>query len=382
LLKNLDHTVSTLLVVTSSLNTAAAVLTTLLALRFAEQLDYPIIPTAIVANAFLVLVILLFGRLGPRSIAVVFNQRIAMLSAPIVTALTIVLAPLVFLFMGINRLLFFLITGRRKRASELSESTVIGVVEKGKELGVIKESEKTLIQNVFLFDEREVYSIMTPRTAVFALKDTLTLRESKEVLIKRLFTRIPVFSDSIDNITGILNLKTAFKNLLAGRHDAVLKELAQKPLYVYETLSLSTLLEKFKSEQNHMAIVIDEFGGMAGIVTLEDVLEELVGEIYDEKDEVSSLIRQVGENTWNINGKTDILTTNKYINGDIPIEGDFETLQGLIMSHLGRLPVVGDTLTVKAHRLTVRKMKQNEILSVVVEYTPPDGTEEIAASAK
>ncbi len=317
----------------------------------------------------LAFIILLFGEIAPKTIAITHNRSISLFLSPIIAFLSVLLTPILFFFDGISKAINLMLTGKNHQDSTISENTVINIVAKGEELGVINESEKELIKNVFIFDEREVYPVMTPRTAVFGLEETLTLGEAQEQMLEKQFTRIPIYSGSIDNITGIVNLKNVFKYLLDNQHDMQLSELSQKPLFIYETLSLTSLLEQFKSEQNHMAIVVDEFGGMAGIVTLEDILEELVGEIYDEKDVMTSFIRQAGENSWVINGKTDIITINKNIKGEILIDGDFETLQGLIMSNLDRLPVVGDTLKIKPHQFTVKKMKRNEILSVFVEYT-------------
>jgi len=375
LLENKEKLLSTILIGNNIVNIAATALNTTLAIRYSIELGLSEELTVTISAVILTLTIILFGEIVPKTIAINHNRKLALLNARGIWLLSIILTPISFFLDKISKLINLLFRSKDLK-NQITESTVINVVSKGEEQGMIKETEKKLIQNVFLFDEREVYPVMTPRTAVFALEDSLTLGEVQDELLEKQFSRIPVYSNTIDNITGIINLKTAFKELLENKKDVSLHFLAQKPLFVYETMSLTSLLEKFKSEQNHMAIVVDEFGGMAGIVTLEDILEELVGEIYDEKDEVSSLIRKLGEKKWLIRGRIDIMTVNKYILGDIEIDGEFETLQGLIMSKLNRLPVVGDSLYIDPHRFTVSKMRKNQILSVVVEYNPVDTADE------
>ncbi len=375
LLENKEKLLSTILIGNNVVNIAATALNTTLAIRYSYELGLSEELTVTISAVILTLTILLFGEIVPKTIAINHNRKLALLIAPIIWLLNIILTPINFFLDKISKLIN-LIFRSEAPISQITESTVINVVSKGEELGVIKETEKKLIENVFLFDEREVYPVMTPRTAVFALEDSLTLGEVQDELLEKQFSRIPVYSEAIDNITGIINLKTVFKELLGNKKDVPLRLLAQKPLFVYETMSLTSLLEKFKTEQNHMAIVVDEFGGMAGIATLEDILEELVGEIYDEKDEVSSLIRKLGEKKWLVRGRIDIMTVNKYISGEIEIDGEFETLQGLIMSKLNRLPVVGDNLYINPHRFTVSKMRKNQILSVVVEYEPSSTADE------
>ncbi|MBU3915534.1 hemolysin family protein [bacterium] len=375
LFENKERLLSTILIGNNLVNISAAILNTILAIHYSSRSGISEELTVALSSVGLVIMILGFGEIIPKSIAIYHNRRICLLTAPVILTLSIVLYPVNYFYEKVGRF-SDLLYKNKKNQHRISQETVINVVSKSEELGVINESEKELIQNVFLFDEREVYSVMTPRTAVFALRDSLTLKEAQKDLLSKQFSRIPVYSDSIDNITGIINLKTVFTDLLAGHDTKKLIELAQKPLFVYETLSVTALLEKFKSEQNHMVIVVDEFGGMAGIVTLEDIIEELVGEIYDEKDEGSSLIRKHGDAEWIISGRIDIMTINKYISGEIAMDGEFESLQGLIMSKLDRLPVKGDMLFVEPHSFTVLKMKQNEILSVLVEYKPKNSSEE------
>ncbi len=379
LLENKEKLLGTILIGNNVVNIAATALNTTLAIKYSIESGLSEKLTITISAVVLTITILIFGEIVPKSVAIAHNRKLALFNAPIIWFLSGVLKPAVFFLDKISKFVNRLLKGIEQNTS-ITENTVINVVSKGEELGVIKETEKKLIQNVFLFDEREVYSVMTPRTAVFALEDRLTLGEVQEELLEKQFTRIPVYADSIDNITGIINLKAVFKDMLENRGDVSLRQLAQKPLFIYETMSLTSLLEKFKSEQNHMAIVVDEFGGMAGIVTLEDILEELVGEIYDEKDEDTSLIRRLGEDRWLVRGRIDIITLNKYIPGNIEIDGEFETLQGLIMSKLDRLPVVGDVLNIKSHRFTVAKMRKNQILTVLVKSIPQEDDESEHAS--
>ncbi len=371
LLENKEKLLGTILIGNNVVNIAATALNTTLAIKYSLDSGLSEELTVTISAAVLTITILIFGEIVPKSVALAHNRTLALFNAPVIWFLGGILTPANFFLDKISKFVNRLLRGKEPKSS-ITENTVINVVSKGEELGVIKETEKELIQNVFLFDEREVYPVMTPRTAVFALEDSKTLDEVQDELLEKQYTRIPVYAESIDNITGIVNLKVVLKYMLENRKDVALRKLAQKPLFIYETMSLTSLLEKFKSEKNHLAIVVDEFGGMAGIVTLEDILEELVGEIYDEKDEDTSLIRKLGEEKWLVRGRIDIITLNKYIPGNIEIDGEFETLQGLIMSKLDRLPIIGDVLNINPHRFTVSKMRKNQILTVLVENIPQE----------
>ena len=370
LINNKEKLLSTILIGNNIVNIAASALNATLARIYAPMLGISEGMSITLSAGALTIIILLFGEIAPKSLAFRRNIRISLLFSPVIMGFSVIISPITYFFDHFSRFLNHIFGDKNKKKHKISESTVINVVSKGEELGVINEREKKLIQNVFLFDEREVYPIMTPRTSVFALRDSSRLSEVKDELLEKQYSRVPIYKDTIDNITGIINLKTVYNHILDPEHDAFLIDLAQKPIFVYETLTISSLLEQFRSERNHLAIVVDEFGGMAGLVTLEDVLEELVGEIYDEKDAIDTSIHQIDPHRWLISGKTDIITINKGIEGEISLEGEFETLQGLIMSCLERLPAVGDFLFVNPHRYEVISMDKNEITSVMVEYCP------------
>ncbi len=368
LLSNRERSLSTILIGNNLANIAASAWNTAMAIRYAPAIGLTEEMSVTISAILLTVVILLFGEITPKTLALIHTKKIALWTAPFLLILSSIFLPGVFFFDKISKFLNKMFLGSDKKNVSITESTVINVVSKGEELGVINETERNLIQNVFLFDEREVYPIMTPRTKVFALDESSVLEDVKEILLEKQFSRIPIYKESIDNITGVIYLKTVFKELLTNNKNIPLKELVQKTIFIYETLSISSLLEQFQAEQNHMAIVVDEFGGMAGVVTLEDILEELVGEIFDEKDVVTSEIRQLSEFSWIVEGSVDIQSINKEINGDIEVDGEFETLQGLLMSHLERLPVVGDSFQILPNRFTVLEMDHNTVVSVKIDY--------------
>ena len=366
LLQNKDRLLSTLLVGNNLVNVGASALATTMAINYAALMGWVEELTVTLAAVALTLLILFFGEITPKNFALKHNRAIALATTPLVRLIALVLYPASALLSWASRLM----VGKHDDTHKISESTVINVVNKGEELGVINETEKSLIEKVFLFDEREVYPIMTPRTKVFALREECTLEAAQEEMLTNLYSRVPVYAESIDNITGIVNLKEVFKELLSGGAKKTLKELASKPLFVYETMGVSDLLERFRTLRTHIAIVVDEYGGLSGIITLEDLLEELVGEIFDEKDQDAQPGKKIGTGKWMVSGEMDLLTLNREIEGELNEEGDFETMQGLIMHRLKRLPKTGDRLQVREHRLTVMRMKQNRILQVMVEFLP------------
>lgn len=372
LLADKEKLLSTILIGNNLVNISASALNAMLAVKYADQFQISIELSVTLSSLVLTLIIILFGEITPKIIAITHNRRLSLLFSTLILGLTTILLPVTFLFSYFSRGLTTFFRRGKSKEHRISETTVINVVSKGEELGVINETEKKLIQNVFNFDEKEVYPIMTARPSVFALPDTLTIGEAKEQLLEKQFSRVPVYNGSIDNITGIVNLKSVFNEIVAKKEDSTLAEISRKTLFIYETLALSALLEQFKLKKIHMAVVVDEFGGMAGIVTLEDILEELVGEIYDEKDKIDMHVKKLGSSRWLIDGTTDIFTVNKSIEGKIPVEGDFSTLQGLIMSELERMPKEGDIINVTNYRMTVKQMEKNEILSVLLELDADD----------
>ncbi len=364
LLKNKERLLSVILIGNNLVNISASALATALAITMAPQLGMSDEWSVLLAAIALTLIILIFGEVTPKSLALIHNRGFALSTTPIISFLSLLLFPASSL---LERIAQSFARGKNPLA-KISEATVINLVNKGEQLGIINEREKNLIEKVFLFDEREVYPIMTPRTQVFALTEDSTLDEAKEELLKHQFSRVPIYKDRVDNVTGVVYLKNILFELLQGQGGKALSEIAQKALFIYETLPLSSLLERFRKGSNHLAIVVDEYGGMLGIVTLEDILEELVGEIFDEKDQVTTPVKPMGHMKWLAEGSIDLITLNRGIAGEVPEKGDFESLQGLIMHHLSRLPHTGDSLVVGDHRLTVMKMQKNEILSVMIEY--------------
>lgn len=367
LLSDKEKLLSTILIGNNLVNISASALNAMLAVKYAAHLNISIELSVTLSSLVLTLIIILFGEITPKIIAITHNRKISLLFSTGVLGLTIILLPVTFLFSHFSKGVTALFKRGGDTKHQISESTVINVVSKGEELGVINETEKKLIQNVFNFDEKEVYPIMTARTSVFALPDHLTIEDAKSQLLKKQLSRVPVYNGSIDNITGVVNLKSVFNHIERNKEKSTLGEIAQKPLFIYETLTLSSLLEQFKLKKIHMAIVVDEFGGMAGIVTLEDILEELVGEIYDEKDKIDHHVKKLGTHEWMVAGTTDIFTVNNFIEGEIPVEGDYSTLQGLIMFKLERMPKEGDIIQVDDYQLTVKQMQKNEILTVLLE---------------
>jgi len=369
LLANRQKLISTILVGNNLVNIGASALGTAMAIEYGPQFGISSELAVTLSTILLTLLILIFGEVTPKGVALGHNRTIALAVSPILYPLTWLFTPFTWALSATSHLISRL-TGAQIGGNRISESSVINMVEKGEQLGIINERERSLIENVFLFDEREVYPVMTPRTRVFALEGDLTLALVQDQLLAKLYTRVPVYQDSVDHIVGILNLKEALKELLSGNGQKLLKDLCQKPNFVYETQTLSSVLETLKQEQLHMAIVVDEFGGLSGVVTLEDIVEELVGEIFDEKDATTSFVKPMGEHKWLVPGRHDVVTINRLIPGELPLEGDYDSLQGLIMSKLERMPVLGDQVQVGPHKFTVVKMNRNEVVSVVLEYMP------------
>ncbi|MBW8065627.1 MAG: HlyC/CorC family transporter [Nitrospira sp.] len=237
-------------------------------------------------------------------------------------------------------------------------------LEEGGKAGVLETEEVKMIKNVFQLNDITAEDSMTPRLYVFGLDGNLQLKEAQEQLFNSKYSRIPVFDGNLDNITGILYKTKALTELALGHSDLRLKEIAQPALFVPGGKPADDLMKQFQQEKRHMAVVVNEFGGMTGLVTLEDLLEEVVGEIMDETDITEELIKRIGKNQILVHGRTEVRRINEFLKVNLGEEPT--TVSGLIQDHLGRIPAVGEEVQVGQCRLVVHEADEKSIKSVQI----------------
>ncbi|HZS11477.1 MAG TPA: hemolysin family protein, partial [Nitrospirales bacterium] len=246
-----------------------------------------------------------------------------------------------------------------------SEEEVKIMLDEGGKAGVIESEEVKMIKNVFQLNDITAEDAMTPRTRMFMLDGTLTLKDAEEALYKSKYSRIPVYDGTPDNITGILYKTRALMELAKGHSDRRLRDIANPALFVPAGKAADELMKQFQQEKRHMAIVVNEFGDVMGLVTLEDLLEEVVGEIMDETDITEELIKRIGKNQILVHGRTEVRRINEFLKVDL--EGDdSNTIGGLIQEHLGRIPTPGEEVRIGNCRLIVHEADHKTIKSVQI----------------
>jgi putative hemolysin len=285
------------------------------------------------------LLVLYLGELVPMGIAAHYGQRLALGVAPTLLLLTRGLGPLLLLLARMARLR----TERRDMVATITETEIRQLTALGHTEGEIEEHERELIERAFRLDETKTWEIMIPRVDIFAWPDAKLLGEIAAELPTVRHSRVPVFGESIDDITGVLYLRDAYQALVSGAHGTPLRELSREPLVVPGSLPLSKLLRDFQARRVHLAVVVDEYGGTDGLVTLEDVLEELVGEIVDETDVPEDSITRISPNEILAWGDADLREINQYFSTALP-QLEHRSLNGYLLEELGRVPEPGEKL--------------------------------------
>jgi putative hemolysin len=298
-------------------------------------LAWEAIGLALAIGAVSVLV-LYIGALVPMGVAANHGQRLALALAPTLLLLTRVLSPLLLILARLARMR----PERREMVSSITETEIRQLTELGHTEGEIEEHERELIERAFRLDETKAWEIMVPRVDIFAWPDDRRLAEIASSLATLRHSRVPVYGESIDDVTGVLYVRDAYQALLSGQRDITLASLAREPLVVPGSVPLSRLLREFQARRIHLAIVVDEYGGTDGLVTLEDVLEELVGEIVDETDVAEDTIVRVSRNEMIVMGDADLREINHAFNVSLP-QLEHRSLNGYLLEELGRVPEAG-----------------------------------------
>lgn len=363
--ENYDSLLSTILIGNNIVNIACASMATLL---FAKWLGNDVGPS--VSTAVTTVVVLIFGEVSPKSIAKESPEAFAKFSAPFLHVLMILLTPFNFLFRQWKKLLSRIFHSSDNQT--LTEEELLTIVDEAEQEGGIDTQEGSLIRNAIEFTETQAIDVLTPRIDLTAVSVDDSKDDIAAVFAETGYSRIPVYRDSIDHIIGILYQKD-FHNYVY-HTDKDISTIIRPAIYVTENKLIGELLQDLQKNKSHLAVVMDEFGGTVGIVTMEDILEELVGEIWDEHDEVVEEIRRTGENEYEVLGHTNAEKLFELL--DIDKELDVVTVSGWVMDELARIPEVGDAFHYENVDVTVLAMDGKRVEKIKVVVTPDSEEDE------
>lgn len=364
MIERFDRTLSVILVGNNVVNIAAASTATVLATGMFGAGGVAI------ATAITTVVILIFGEVLPKSIAKENAESIALsLSRPL-SFFIFILTPLSLLFVKLQEWVSKLY-GDSTNHPLVTEQELLNIIETIEEEGVLNEQRSELMQSALSFDSTTVQEILTPRVDITAVNLADPPEKTRDIILGERFSRMPVFERSLDNIIGILHTRDYLEALLKGQEPVDLSTLLTKPFFVHKSHRAALLLNDFKRQRTHMAVVIDDFGGTMGIVSMEDLLEELVGEIWDEDEDEEIDFVALEPYVYRVSGDypvTDALDRIGYVERDF--DSEYSSVGGWSFERLGRIPSVGDSFEYNGIQIEISEMDEQRIVSVIMRYVP------------
>ncbi len=369
LLDDPQKTLITILIGNMFVNITASSLATYLAIKLFGNIGVGI------ASGFMVFMILVFGEVVPKSLAITQAEKISKRVARTIELLSMILFPLVKLLkLLINGLYNLFRMNKNRGKKEITEEDLITLINVGKDEGVIEEQEKKMIKNIFEFGDTTVKEVMIPRVDIDFAPHDISLTSIVNMIKKSGHSRIPVYEGTIDNIIGILYVKDILKiyrELFQLKEIFDVKKILRKAYFVPENKKIDELLDIFQKDRIQIAIVIDEYSGTDGLVTMEDVLEEIVGEIIDEYDKEIELFKKIDENTFIADGMINIDKINEILHVKIP-EDDFETLGGFIYKLIEKVPREEEEIIYKNIKIIIKRVIKNRIKRVKIIKLAPE----------
>ena len=369
---------SAILIGNNIVNISASSLATILTTRWLAGTGLAAVAAGI-STGVLTLIVLVFGEITPKTCATINAEKIALANAKIIYTWMVIATPLIFIMNKLSLgILFLMRVDPNAKSDSYTEEDIRTIVDVSHEDGVIESDEKKMIYNVFDLGDADAKDIMVPRVNVTFANVNNTYEELIDIFRTDRFTRLPVYEDTQDNIVGIINMKDL---LLYNQDDPFdIRNFLRKPHFTYEYKDISDLLVEMRESTFNIAIVLDEYGEMTGLITLEDILEEIVGEIHDEYDEnEDELIKKISDQEYIVEGSMSLDDVNDHLHTEFTSE-DYDSLGGLIIEHLDRLPEDGDeVVTADNVRLVVDKLDKNRIERVHV-YLPEPTVEDAEES--
>lgn len=320
-----------------------------------------------IATGIMTVLVLIFGEITPKSLAKQNSEKISLKVAKPISMVVVILRPLIAVFTGVSSVFIKLFGGDPKASepfiTQEELKTMVGVSE---EEGVLEDVEKEMIFNVFDFVDAQVKDVMIQRVDVVAINKDSSYKEILEIIRKEQFSRIPIYDDTIDNIVGVLNVKDLIVQEKNNLQFNVL-DYAREPFYTFEFKKIKEVLNEMKKTRNHMAIVLDEYGGTVGIITIEDLIEEIVGDIEDEYDEHNEIIKVIKEDEYIVDGSAKLDDISDLIGVNMESE-ELDSVGGLIIEELGRIPEEHEEVIIDHIKFVVEEVEKNRIKKVRI-YT-------------
>lgn len=308
---------------------------------------------------------IVFGELVPKRLAMKHYEKISFATIGVIRIISLVTAPFVKLLTVITNAISKIFGVGENEEESVTEEEIKMMVDQGEEKGTIQEDEKELINKVFEFNDITVSEIMRHRKDIFAVDINISGDELMHELSKEeyRYSRIPVYDETIDEIKGVLYVKDILKNI--GKKSFKVKNIVKDAYFVSQTRLINEVFKELQRNKKQIAIIVDEYGGTAGLITMEDIIEELFGEIYDEYDEEETEFEKIDENTYMLAGNMAIYDVNKILNAEIP-EGDYDTISGFLQEQLGRIPEDEETPVVETKRVTykIEECEDKRILKI------------------
>ncbi len=376
LLQHPSRFLATILILNNLVNIGAASLATMMVVQYFRYLNIALSTGYIagLSTGIVTFLVLIYGEITPKTYAAQNPEKFALLIAGPVSLLVRIFFPIARLFIFIANLFTRLLGGKTTREGPfLTEEEIKTMVTVGEEEGVIEEEEKEMIHSIFEFGDTIVKEVMVPRMDMVCVEDDATAKDVLIITTKEGFSRIPVFEESVDNIVGIVYAKDLLKlNKSRETLHVSVKKLMHPAYYIPETKKVNELLRELQKKRQHMAIVLDEYGGTAGLVTIEDLLEEIVGEIFDEYDLEEILIEKVDELNYRVDARADLDKINEFLEIDLPEDYEFETIGGFVYNLTGRVPAAGEKVAYGELVFTVEKLLGRRISKILISIKAPE----------
>lgn len=361
-----DKLISTILIGNNIVNISVASIGTVLFVNLFNDADLG----ATVSTVVVTILVLIFGEISPKSIAKDCPERFAMFSAPVIRLFIWILTPVNFIFTQWKKLLSKIL--KIESDSKMSQEELLMFVDEIEQDGSVDSDDGELIRNAIEFSEQEAEDILTHRVDIEAFSVTASKEEIADLFAKTRFSRLLVYDGNIDNIIGVVHLKDFFTS--EGITKKGLKSIMTTPLYIQKSEKIDDLLKILQKNKSHIAVVVDEYGGTLGIVTMEDILEELVGEIWDEHDEIVEDFKKLDENTYRVDGSVNFDDLCDFFS--IECETDSVSVGGWVMEQLGKIPENGDKFEYENLSITITETEAHRVTQILIVMAEKEDIEE------